>query len=149
MSKKNFITLVALEETPQFEFEFEFEMDEAKMTKDMLWHIDIIPRDRHQECFGWVNTSDQPLYGVPARTIRMCRIKSIFHDQSGIVRRHCHNVGKKPRTALLLDAFWKDISFDRWLQTATKKDGSRYIESYALTQGRRVNFPWPLSRVTW
>ena len=125
---------------------FDYEMEQATLFKPMLWDGDCNGKDEVGEMFGWVNTSHtKTISSVPPRTIRVARITHILDGSAG--RRSWQKINTTPngksRNTLVLDSFYKDISYEDWLLNAKNKKGDAYTESGALhSTTKRLDWPY-------
>lgn len=125
---------------------YQHEILESESFRPMMWDGEVNAKDEESDYFGWVNISRTDTVGdLPPRTIRVTRVTKVLGGSAA--RRHWNGSHSqtatgKDKNTLVLDCFYKDISYDHWLANATKKDGSPYTDSPALHNGTK-RFDWP------
>jgi hypothetical protein len=125
---------------------YQHEMTESEAFRHMMWDGEVNAKDKENDYFGWVNISRTDTVGdLPRRTMRVTRVTKVLGGSAS--RRHWNGTHSrtalgKDKNTLVLDCFYKDISYDHWLTNATKKDGTPYIDSSALHNGTK-RFDWP------
>jgi hypothetical protein len=115
---------------PQAQTNYTHELNEAEAFRPCMWDGEVNGKDAPGDYFGFVNVVND--------TIEVARVSTVLGSSAG--RRHWNIAGLqakgKPKNVLVLDCFFKTISYSKFLVDAG------YKSNLVLSGTKRLDWPY-------